>query len=76
MVKVDGMVEFIFGRDYHNCVCGDLFVDGDVDAQKKTDEKQGDDQHNKNFTLFPSSHGAEGSLSLRLKKIAICISNR
>lgn len=70
MVKVDGMVQLIFDGDHDDGVSRNLFVDGDVDTQKKPEKEQDDGNDNKDFTFFSGFHGVEGSLFLQLKNTA------
>lgn len=56
MVKVDGMVAFVLRGDDDDGVARNLFVNGDVNAQKKTDDEQAYDHDNGDFTFFPGLH--------------------
>ncbi|MBP1740478.1 MAG: hypothetical protein H6Q48_2771 [Deltaproteobacteria bacterium] len=66
MIKVDGMIQLVLRRSNHHGVSRDIFIHGNVNAQKKTDDQKTDHKDGNNFTRLRSSHGGVLEQSPRL----------
>jgi len=52
VIKVDGMIEFVFLGDYDNGIARDFFLNRDVNAQEEADDKKAKQDHNKWLVFF------------------------
>ena len=47
VIKMDGMIKFVFLGDYDNGIARNFFLNRDVNAQEETDDKKAKQDHNK-----------------------------
>jgi len=76
MIKVDGMIQLVLRRSNHHGVSRDIFIHGNVNAQKKTDDQKTDHKDGNNFTRLRSSHGGVLEQSPRLNAKNFTMSER
>jgi hypothetical protein len=66
MIEMDRMKAFIFCRNDHHSISGNLFIHGDIDAQEKANDQKADQNDYSNFALLRFSHRSVLLQDLRL----------
>ena len=68
VVKMNGMIEFVFKCDDNHGIAWDVFLDGDVNAQKETNNKGTDSNNRNDLIFFPHSRRSRDSSELSIQE--------